>query len=112
MQLEYLIIVVKLLVVFLCHKFPDEVAVETDPIIKISKPNDGFMVLNCSVFLEPESVIYSLIVSVSLVVVCKSSGKMSRDETYPRVGVLKAYCTATFITGHSGEARLHDHCQK
>ena len=59
------------------------------------------MVLYLSIFLKSESVGDRFVVMISLVIIRKPSGKMSRDKTQLRIRVVKADCTPALVTGNA-----------
>ena len=77
------------------------------PVVKIAKPNYGVVVFDRSVLLESESMAYGLVISIPLIIVGKSGGKMSCNKTYSRVRILETNSTSALVASHSRKASLH-----
>ena len=50
---------------------------QTDPIVEVTKPDDGVMIIDRPVSLKAKAMSYSMIVPISFVVVGKARSKMS-----------------------------------
>lgn len=74
---------------------------QPNPIIEIPEPDYGVVICDGSIHLESQSPINSLVVSVSFVIVCKSSSKMGSNEADASVGEVETNGTASLVAGDS-----------
>lgn len=74
---NHLVILVQSTKVACLNQAADFIIAETYPVIEITEPNDGIMIIDGSVPLEPKTVADGMVVNVPLLIVRKASSQMS-----------------------------------
>ena len=105
-QSPYLIVLVQRVQVTSLDQPTDSIIAETDPVVEVSKPDDSIMIFYGSVPLKSKAVTDRTVVSISLLVVSKTSREMGRDKKNPGGGIVHTNGYSAFVSSHSGHASL------
>lgn len=79
---------------------------KANSVIEVTKPDRSVVISDGSILLESQATINGFIVSISLVVIPKSSSQMSRDKANACIREVETDRTASFVASDSGKTGL------